>query len=435
MKLNTRTLRAFALFLALQTASLTQANDVTPPIISTRELESRDIVGPYLQRALEQNHGLKVHDRRYLAARASISSTSALPNPKIQITHFVESVQTRTGPQEQALSIQQPIPWLGKLRRKQDAAEAQAEALWHAYANQQFQLIEQVSKAVLERAYLEKAIEIGNNNTKLLQGLETIVEERVKSGGELSDLLKLQIETERSIDAVNRLRSKLSATSFTLNGLLGQNPDRKMPATAWDAPLPLASNPENWITAINERSPQIAMLHALKSNQNALERLANMANKPDFNIGINYINTGEYSGSTLSDSGKDPWAIMVGFSLPINRKANNALALTASLNNEAISSQIADLQLTLTAEGNAWIARLNDSTQRVITYKNKLIPLANQSLEITKSSYQSNTATILDLIDSEQTLLKLETEYWRAAADAWIARWHLATLSGGLWLD
>jgi outer membrane protein TolC len=126
---------------------------------------------------------------------------------------------------------------------------------------------------------------------------------------------------------------------------------------------------------------------------------------------------------------------MVGVSLPIWGKANNAIGIAAALEKDAVSAQILNQERGLIGNGMSWIAKLEDSQKRIQRFETKLIPLVRQVQEITESSYQSGNASALDLIDSDRALLQQETEYWRAAADAWIARWKLATLSGGLWLN
>lgn len=400
-----------------------------------QSLATQDIVGPYIAEALQNNPGLQAADNRYLAAKQSIESVGALPNPKIQLTHFVESIQTRTGPQEQALMLQQPIPWLGKLNSKRDIARSKSEALWHAYTNQQFTLVDSVSRQVLEIAFLEKAVAITNENIELLRRLESIVEDKVKAGGQLGDLLRLQVETQRFEDLAAKQDTSRTAAVATLHALVGRSSTPSFPEFDWSVPSEIQADSRQWLEAIPERSPQIAMLRSLESSQVARERLANFASKPDFSVGLNYIRTGDALSPSTPDSGKDPWALMVGVSLPIWGKANNALSIQASLEKEALNAQIKDLELKLLGEGRAWIAKLEDAQKRIRRYETSLLPLARQSQEITESAYQSGKASISDLIDSERQLLKLETEYWRAAADAWQARWKLASLTGGLWLN
>lgn len=403
--------------------------------VAAKALETKDFVGPFISQALRGNPGLAAYDKRYLSAHQSITASAALPNPKIQITHFVESVQTRTGPQNQALMLQQPIPWLGKLSSKRDIARAQATTLWHAYAVQQFKLIDQVAHQTLELAYLHKSTTATQRNIELLNQLENVVEEKVKAGGELADLLRLQVEIEGQKDYYARQTTQKIVATSTLQSLTGESPNGKQVTIDWQPPTASTANPTKWIQSIRERSPQLAILRSIENSQTSRERMARFASRPDFSVGLNYINTGDSQTSDTLHSGKDPWAIIVGVSLPIWSKANNALSLQASLEKEAVSAQIQELELKLLADAQSWIARLNDADARVQRYDTKLIPLARQALEITESSYRTGKAGILDLIDSERVLLKLETEYWRAAANAWLAHWKLATLSGGLWLN
>ncbi len=428
--------KSYRFCLGLATLAIVQPiHSEVPTSIVPESLLQRDIAGPYILEALENNTGIFAQEKRYQAARASITSARALPNPRVQITHFVESIQTRTGPQRQGIQLQQPFPAMGTLRRRADIARTHSEALWHAYAIQQFKLMDEVVEALFDLAYIEKSIEITNKNIDLLQRLESIAEDRVKSGASLTDLLRIQVEIERHFDSVSKQETQRASTGFRLESLLGRDPTGRPFTLDWEAPQPIGLDAKQWISHLREHSPEIAMLRSIESSQEARERLAKLANRPELSVGINYLRTGDALNPATSGSGDDPWAIMVGVSLPSWGKANNAIGVAASLEKDAVSAQILNQERTLIGNGMSWIAKLEDSQKRIQRFESKLIPLVRQVQEITESSYQSGNASALDLIDSDRALLQQETEYWRAAADAWIARWKLATLSGGLWLN
>lgn len=410
-------------------------NGQSPAANAPMALAQETIAGPFVLEALENNTGILAQEKRYHAAREAITSARALPNPRLQITQFVESIQTRTGPQRQAIQLQQPFPAIGTLGKRAAIARNHSDALWNAYVIQQFKLIDQVAEAVLDLAYTEKSIEITNQNISLLQRLESIAEDRVKSGASLADLLRIQVEIERHLDSVSKQKTHRASTGYRLESLLGREPTGRPFLLNWDAPIPIIASAQQWISHLREHSPEIAMLRSIESSQEARERLAKLANRPEFSVGLNYIRTGDALNPATPGSSDDPWAVMVGVSLPIWGKANNSIALAASLEKDAVSAQILDQERMLAGNGLSWIAKLEDAQTRIERYESKLIPLARQVQEITESSYQSGNASALDLIDSDRALLKMETEYWRAAADAWLARWKLATLSGGLWLN
>ena len=50
-------------------------------------------------------------------------------------------------------------------------------------------------------------------------------------------------------------------------------------------------------------------------------------------------------------------------------------------------------------------------------------------MENSRTSYESGRTGILEVIDSERSLLDLQLLYWRASADAWQQRIIIQTLS------
>ncbi len=402
---------------------------------NTRSLSSAPLVGPYLIESLENNPILQAYERRYQAGRESIESARALPNPRIQISHFVESIQTRTGPQRQAIQLQQPLPPIGARSRRQEIASAHAESLWHAFAIKQFEIVDQLAGQFFEIAYLSKAVALAHENTTLLRQLESLAEERVGSGGSLNDLLRLQLEIQRLEDRIAELETGKTLAALELSVLLGRTGPIAISDISWSPPEPLEANANRWLEAAETRNPQIALLSALRQSQEARARLAKLAARPDFNVGVNYIRTGDAVNPSTQGSGQDPWAVFVGVSLPIWKSANNAVARAALLEAEALDAEIDALSLQIDSNTRKWTAKLNDSMNRIQRFNSQLIPLARQSLDITEANYRARKSDILDIIEAERTLIQLETNYWRAAADAWLARWKLATLSGGLWLN
>lgn len=434
MKSMTLPLIAVLVWLPYQSLS---AELETPKPVEIKELYQSTMIGELLQEAMAYSPKLREADKQYQAAERAIQAAGVLPNPKVQLSHFVESIQTRTGPQKQAILLSQPVPWFGKLSREREIATTQAKSLWHAYMKQQFKLADKVAQRGINIAFLNKSIEISEKNLKLLKGLEPIISEKVEAGGNLRDLLQLQVEVKRIEVDISRKTAQRDSELAVLSGDLGRVPERHYSPLnlTLSRPKGVTENKQLWLKAIQQQSPDIAVLKELESSFDARARLAKLANRPDFTVGVNYIRTGDAIDSSMPDSGTDPWAIMVGVSLPIWQGKNSALAAQARLKQDAITESIQALQIELRAKGKSHILLLEDAENRLDIYQQQLLPLAQQSYEITTASYQSGKASILDLIESERTILQLELEYWAAASTAWKARWTLTSLSGGLWLN
>ena len=60
-----------------------------------------------------------------------------------------------------------------------------------------------------------------------------------------------------------------------------------------------------------------------------------------------------------------------------------------------------------------------------------LLPRARQAFTLTQSSYRTGRATLLDVIDTERTLLDFERAFWRAVSNYEISIAELEALCGG----
>ncbi|HAV12055.1 MAG TPA: hypothetical protein DCX06_00980, partial [Opitutae bacterium] len=264
---------------------LLNASDAIEPA-QTQTLTSLE---DYLRQAQIANPQLKAFERRYAAAMQRIPQVSALPDPMFQITSFVESVQTRTGPQENILMLSQRIPWFGKLSSREAAASADAEALWYAYQSQQLMVARMVSLGFYEYGFTEEAIRLTRENRDLLRELEPIVEEKVRSGGEINALLRLKVEVGKIDDRLQSLTQKRVVQSAKLSELLALPETALLAWPEWEAPEPVSLNGPMLVQAIRSSNPELQMLERKVASAEARREIARLESYPDITFGINYI--------------------------------------------------------------------------------------------------------------------------------------------------
>lgn len=380
----------------------------------------------YLERAQTANPDLRAFSARYEAARERIPQAAALPDPMLQITHFVESVQTRTGPQENILMLSQRLPWFGRLSGRELAAGAEAEAIHYAYQARQLMLARLVGTAFYDYAYIGKALELTGQNLALLERLEPQVEERARTGGNLNGLLRIRVEMGKLRDQFASLEQKRLQVSARLGALLDLPGGTVLPWPEW-TPDAAVSNlqtdtaPEatSLFAAIDVNNPELLMLERKIASAQARLELARLESRPDVTLGVNYIQIGDpVVNPTTPGAGRDPWGITFAVNLPIWKARNSAAHREAGATQRATERELEDRRNQLRAEALVALSALGDARRRVRLYENDLLPLARQAVENTVTGYQGGSATLLELIDSERSQLGLELEHWRARADA-----------------
>lgn len=382
----------------------------------------------YLERAQSANPQLQAFDQSYRAAMQRIPQVSALPDPVFQVTNFVESVQTRTGPQENIFMLSQKIPWFGKLGRQEDAASAEAEALWYAYQSQHLSLARRVSLAFFEYGYTKEAIRLTEENRDLLRNLEPIVQTKVEGGADLNALLRLKVEIGKVDDQLQSLKQRRIAQSAGIAELLALPDSDVLPWPQWEPPDVVSLDSLSLAKSIEANNPDLEMLRRKVSSAAARREIAKLESYPDFSLGINYIQIGDL-GTAVSDAGKDAWGVTVAVNIPIWFEKYQSARSEAFATQRASENELTNRFNELRADLSASMALLDDANRRLQLYGDELLSLAKQAVENSRTSYESGRTGILEVIDSERSLLDLQLLYWRAAADAWQQRIIIQTLA------
>ncbi|MFT5469058.1 MAG: cobalt-zinc-cadmium efflux system outer membrane protein [Verrucomicrobiales bacterium] len=384
----------------------------------------------YIAFGIAHNPGLKAAHQRHQAALEKILQARALPDPKLMATHFVEDIQTRTGPQENQVFVSQMFPWFGKLRLRGAVASKEAEAIEHAYEAEVLMLARDIGLTYYDYAYLGEATEITREVLELLERLEESVREKVRAGGDLAPLLRLEVEIAKTRDAVQGLEKQRGSQSADLNALLGRREAGVLPWPKSPAPDKRIQSRSGLVQQLLAENPELKMLQSRIEKAEEAVALAKKSPIPDPTFGVGVFDTGEALNPATTGSGDDPWAIQISFSIPLGMKKYRAERREAEANYEAAKQTLTDHENALLAKLERALRDLAEVEERIALYDETLLPKARQSLEVTESSYSADRSTILDLIDSERTLLEIERTYQRAIADHYKSHVRLQTLTG-----
>ena len=383
-------------------------------ILSSSATSSALTLQESIARAESSSPGLQALREQSSAAEARVSGAAALPDPKLQLTYFGESVETRTGPQEAIYSISQTVPWPQKLSTRKAYAKSGADVARLRYAHSLSQLKRQVTQHYVELAYLNKAIESTEANLRLIDDTASIVEAQVQSGASINALLRLEVEKERVGDELDRIRQQQLEERASLAAMLSMEVDELDQVFAFPD-RNLISGKRLLVERLQTANPELNLLRQGVSSLDQQVKLSRLDRYPDFTVGLNYIQVG--NEGTAPDAGTDPWALTFAVNLPIWGGKNSSAINESMADKRAYEQHYRERELQLKAELSALISKRADNERRTQRYEKTLIPLAEQALENSRSAYESIQVSVLELIDSERALLDLNLNYWRAVAN------------------
>ena len=382
-----------------------------------------------LEHGAENNPRLRAVFHQWKGVEESIAVQKGLPDPAFTYGYYFESIETRTGPQNHRFGLSQTLPGFGKLSMKEAIAADRAAAAQQRYKRERLSLGHRITQAYAELHYLKRSIGITQARIRLVRDLEQVARTRYKAGAPMAPVLQAQVELGRLEDRLTSLADLQQPQKARLNAALNRPADAPL---AWPASLPyrtVEADAESLRSALTRTSPELVELaHNVEQGEHELQ-LARNERRPDFTIGIQYIETGDAS-VPVSDSGKDPVIATVGIKIPLWAGKNRARIESAAYLKTAAQLNLESRGQTLDAEIRQTLFKLRDADRKIGLYSDSLIPKARQSLEVNRKGYEAGKMEFINLIDAERMLLEFELAHERALADHLIHRAELSKLTG-----
>ncbi len=370
-----------------------------------------------ISKALKNNPDIIAANKRWESAQAVIEASRALPDPHFSYTYFIESVETRVGPQEQIFGVKQTFPFFGKRGLRADVATKEAEALKKSYEALKSEVIRQVKRTFYDLFYVSTIIDITQSEKKLLRRFERIASAKYQTGkGSQQNILKVHVEISKLNDKLLALGAQRQTAEARLNTLVNQPPDRALKKPEQPRFKELVFQQQELFQLAKENRPELRAAKALIEKSERFYRLTKKEYYPDLTIGANYIEV-DKGPLNVRDNGQDAFNIMFGINIPIWRKKLSSQAKSAL---EMIQTQNHQFQSIL----NHTLFEIKDNYFKIQTaretidlYKNVLIPQAEQSLKSAEAGYITGIVSFLDLLDAERVLLQIQFGYWQAYTD------------------
>ncbi len=359
------------------------------------------------------------------AAQARIPQARSLPNP----TASLESMGYGAEGSENTALFTQAFPWPGTLGLRENAASLQARSTWHEVEAIELSLASQIRKLVYDIAFLKKESEIFRSTLDLYQKQEAFLEEVNRGGGDITDLLRIEIEAGLLGDDLALRGEEIIRRSAELEAIVGR------PISAKElAALRLPSTPPR--EASMELTSQLKLrnpiLQALATRVEAARvgiSLARVETMPDFMVGAGYRRVVE-PGMGNSTEAMSEGVLMFSIGLPIFGAKNRGIRDEASAMLEVAEAEYETRYRMLSAQVAIFSSRQRDAARRTALFQKTLLSKARQNHESFEAAYRAGSANLVSLLEGRRALLETETGYWRALTDQHIHRADLDSLFG-----
>lgn len=397
---------------AMLMVSLGAAGDPTPaaadggPLDGLSHLTARALA----EAVMARNPGIKALEAAAEAAVFRIAPAGALDDPRLS---YAVAPETAGGPRglQQRLELSQPLPWPGKRALREEAARQRAAVAAEDMDALRLRAAAAAKSLAAEWAYVHRALEINHAHQALLQELGRVAEARYGAGrAGQQDVLQAEVARARlAAEAVTLERRRREARA-RINALLNRPPRAYVPPPAvLREPVPTPELARLRQGAAHEH-PALARARARIAEARARKDLADKDSYPDFRLMAGY-----------NDLWEDPdkrWTVGVGINLPLDYGGKRSAARDAA-RAELIRRrwQLTEEETRLVAELETARAAVEETAALLGVYRDRLLPLAADSLAAARADYRAGGGSFLRVIDAEREQLRTEDGLARARAD------------------
>lgn len=322
--------------------------------------------------------------------------------------------------------VSQAIPLSGKNRMRAQAASAEAVATFEELRRVELDLAAQARAAYYRLANAYEQLNLNRKNVQLLQQFVEISRAKYSVGAQTQgDVLLAETDLAKQEEARFDIERQLSDAHSQLNVLMNRPPDQTL-----GQPTPLTFTGPH---LASEQMPAFALTHlpAIRIAQRKLEAaqaryaLARREWIPDPEL---RVEARQFNGSGADFREYDTG---IFFSVPwLNRKKYKAAIEEAKKNLEAARHE-------LEAKKQETLGRVRDHLKRIDTFhhhtdlfRTKIVPLAQQNVNATRLSYETDKTGFLNLIEAQRSLQEVESMYWHHLTEYLVALAELETVVG-----
>ena len=408
-------LRIHTLALLLVTALIAPATAGEPPSASVTDPSS---VGDYVLVASANAPVLEAARGTADARSLAVSRSGRLPEPTVSAGLFVRSVETRVGPQEARVSVQQAVPWPSGLVASRSEARHGAEAAAARVEATHLDLQLRVRQAYWNLWEIRRTRNTRAEHLVLLDTLAKTTRSRLETGSaSLAALQQIELAHARLSDALASLDERERAAEASLRATVGLAAGSQELQTSAERPVAeVPSIPDDQLLELALGHPRLSSIREQERAAVQGIRVARSSRAPALRAGLEWIMTGEATDRAMPDSGKDAWVAMAGIHIPLWQAGYARDVDAARATRQAREAEVRDAEFGQVDALNGAISSVRDSARRLLVVRQTLIPQAEAAYTSALGEYTVGEADVAQILLAQRDLLDLRVDLDSSAA-------------------
>jgi cobalt-zinc-cadmium efflux system outer membrane protein len=365
--------------------------------------------------ALANNPEIRTAMRRESVSEARISGAGALDDPMGMYRNWGTPLNKPwdASQAQNMFMVQQTFPGFGKRAARSAVAGKETEVAKLEVEAMRREVAVRVRKAFLDLLRSSDERRIHDSQVRLTR--EALSSAQVKyTVGKVpqQDVLKAQIALTKLAQHLIGLDQDAAMARAELNTLMGRSPDASLEVVGeYTTPAAMPGLMDLEKAALENR-PELLAIKKEAEVADSKTGLAKLGYKPDFTVAAGYM---------LMPPGamtRNTYTAEVTVNLPwLNKRKHDAEIAEAKTMAEVTRSEFETRRAAVFLEIQQALIRAQAAQKSLKLYQETLRPQTEATVKAAAAAYQHDRTDFLNLIDSQNMLLEVETSYYKAAAE------------------
>ena len=300
------------------------------------------------------------------------------------------------------------------------------------------QVIQKVIQSYYGLLQAQKLLDVSEKNLEMSTQQVSLVEKQFDLGVvKRTDLLKAEVaEGQARVDLLNKKTALQNARRILFNDMGLQDFGQQITASESDWVIPNIPSSSEILQLLKDQNPSLLISGSQVALNDISYRLVRGLRLPSLNTSVNYSANGE-SGNELLDALKDNWSLglNLSISLPIyNGRTLSIQQQQASLLRQQSEYSYITLLNDLKVQAELIRETLNNYSE-IIPLNQSVVAAAEEDLKLARERYSLGSATILEILDAQVSLIRSNSTLINTVHDARVQEASLKALLGTLDLE
>ncbi|HEV2396970.1 MAG TPA: TolC family protein [Candidatus Sulfotelmatobacter sp.] len=378
----------------------------TDPALTFGEIE---------QMALLDNPDIRVAARRLVVVEAHVPAAGALDDPILGYRGWGTPLSQpwNYNAAQNMFMLSQTFPGFGKRVLRSDIARTDVIEAKATLENMRLEVRVQVRRAFYDLLSAQDELRIHDEHVAIAR--QAVDAARIKyTVGKVpqQDILKAQVALTRLAEHLIHFEKDADVARVRLNTLLGRNPATPLSLRGdYGIPehLPDTETLEKLALAFR---PDLAQAQAALEKSHQEQALASKAYSPDFTLSGGYMlmpdGTDKRNRYMIEGSINLPW---------LNHRKHDSEIAEAKAKASEQEAELAALRNAAFGQIQEALAQVTAAKRLAVVYHNALQPQAEATLRSTLIAYENDRTDLLNLLDSQTSVVDIDLAYFQALAD------------------